>query len=489
MDPNQMYSPLTGNFGTGDNVFGARFGANEVADLMKSIDAGADLAAGGGNSSGFALRPQSLEETLANQTFLDKHVKLWKVIPKSRAFSTVEEYDRLESYGAERLNAFTMEGDLPQGDDASYSRQYSTQKYMGTLRAVSHQMGMVRSIVGDQIAKETQNGTLWLMRAVEKALFFGSSDLVSTQFDGLFKMLQDAITAGAAEPAAMIDKRSSANAGVGSSLTVDDLDGATEFAHTAPNYGSLDTVFYSTTAHRNLGTHLLGDNRAGNRLDVKNNQGGPITPGWSFSKVATMFGDLDMNPDVFLNPVAYTEAQLTAFASGDVNTRPSDPTLTSVTENGGANGGLFGTETGAYKYVVVAVNKFGNSNGTAASTGTVVTGTKSQNVLMTKGSVVPTGWVIYRTPKGVADKFYEIARVKYVAGANQTFTDINTIIAGTSVAFGIELNKNVLDFKQLAPFMRLPLGQIDLRSRWVQMLYGAPVLKSPRRLVIFTNVL
>ena len=482
MDPT-LNSPFLGN---GDGF------TSEAQELIKAINAGSALS-GADAGNGFALIPQSLEQTLVRTTFDDKHVKFWKDIPKEAAFSTVEEYDRLDSYGPERISAFMPEGDLPFADDASYSRQNATVKYMGTLRAVSHPMGLVRSIAGDQIARETQNGTLWLMRQVEKALFFGSSALVPTQFDGLLPQLQAAITAGAADANSLLDRRSTTDAGLGRSLSQFFLDDLAEQAFSAPNFATIDTCYYSTAAHKNLGVDLInGEGQAkgsGIRLDVGNNQGGPIKPGWKFSEVATLFGDIAVNPDVFLNPVGLTEAQLTdaGVAQGDATARPGTPSIGVVAEQN-VTTGLFGSQTGAYKYIVVAVNKSGNSVGSAAATGTVTDGVKSQRLPITKGNNgTPTGYIVYRTAKA-GSTFYEIARIAYSASP-QNWDDINSVIAGTSYAFFLQSSKDVVAYKQLAPFMRVPLATIDLRTRWVQLLYGTPVLKAPRKIIIVKNVL
>ena len=459
----------------------------QIGELLKALNAGSDTAPGGSDPSGYALRPESLERTLAIQTFKDRHVQFWKNIPKEAAFSTVEEYDRLESYGPERLSAFMSEGNLPVGDDASYSRQTVQVKYMGTLRVVSHQMGIVRSIVGDQVAQETRNGTLWLMRQLEKALFFGSSSLVDTQFDGVYELLQAAISSGAADASNLIDRRSSANAGVGTALDGDALDEASELVHSSPNFGTLDCVYYGTGAHRSTGTQLFGTARDRVRLNADAQKGGAVNPGWKFEQFSTLFGDLDMKPNVFLNPTKYTAAELNAaaYASGDVATRAGTPTL-AVAEAG--TDGLFGTETGVYKYIVVAVNSAGNSVGSTAASHTLTGGAKHVAVTITKGAGgTPSGYVVYRSTKGTTN-YYEVARIAY-ATSPQTWNDANERIAGTSIAFAFTTGADVLAYKQLAPFMRIPLATITLQTRWAQILYGAPVLKSPRKIVVWKNVL
>ena len=49
------------------------------------------------------------------------------------------------------------------------------------------------------------------------------------------------------------------------------------------------------------------------------------------------------------------------FQPQNANTRPGDPASVAVAENGAGNSAQFGSQTGAYKYIVVSVNKFGNT--------------------------------------------------------------------------------------------------------------------------------
>lgn len=477
-------SPFLGptNFG---GISEVAHSADDLQDLLKSLTAGHDAAGGGADPSGFALRPESLEASLAVQTYKDKHVKFWKKISKKPAYSTVEEYNRLVSYGSESLSAFMGESALPVADDASYLRKNVLIKYMGTLRAVSHQMGLVRNVDGDRVAAETRNGTMWLMRQIEKALFFGSSSLVDTQFDGIRKLLEDAITAGEADAGNIIDKRTSGDAGLGGELAQDDLDEVAELIHTGPNYGEISDIYYGTGVHRRLGQNLLGSSQ--NRLNVDNHQGGPIKPGFSFSAVSTLFGDVNVEPDVFLQPDAYTEAQLTDAAFAKTSSEGTAPGVVSLGLAEAGTDASFGSQTGVYKYIVVAVNQYGNSVGNAAASQTLTGGTKHIAVTITKGTGTPSGYVVYRTLPGGAT-YYEVARIAYT-GSPQVWNDINANIAGTGVAFALEFTEEVICWKQLAPFTRIPLAQINLSSRWVQVLYGAPELRIPRRVVMWKNLL
>ena len=178
--------------------FGQGFGLaspSQVADLNKALNTGGSAYAGGVDArvDGAALQVESLENSLKVLTYSDQHVKFWKKIAKTPAYNTVEEYNQLLSYGS-NSGGFVPEGVLPETDDSQYRRQASFVKFLGTTREVTHPMTLVRSAHGDVIARENQNGILWLMKQLENALFWGDSSLATpgkegVQFDGLNKLI------------------------------------------------------------------------------------------------------------------------------------------------------------------------------------------------------------------------------------------------------------------------------------------------------------
>jgi hypothetical protein len=79
---------------------------------------------------------------------------------------------------------------------------------------------------GNVIAQETINGTMHLLRILEKAMFKGDSSLSSLQFDGYEKLIEDN-----APSSNIIDLR-------GATLSEDNLTDAGLTIMDAPNYGS-----------------------------------------------------------------------------------------------------------------------------------------------------------------------------------------------------------------------------------------------------------
>jgi hypothetical protein len=117
----------------------------DVDSLNKALEAGQerDPPSVWNPGDGFALRVESLESTLKNVTYRMEHVKFWRNVPKLPAYNTVEEYNRISSYGVNPDAGYIDEGDLPNSDDTTYSRQFSIVKYLGTTRRVTHVMSLV----------------------------------------------------------------------------------------------------------------------------------------------------------------------------------------------------------------------------------------------------------------------------------------------------------------------------------------------------------
>jgi hypothetical protein len=43
-------------------------------------------------------------------------------------------------------------------------------------------------------------------------------------------------------------------------------------------------------------------------------------------------------------------------------------------------------------------------------------------------------------------------------------------------------------FKQLVPFIKIPLAIVDASIRWMQLLYGTPIYSTPRKNVLIKNI-
>ncbi len=465
-----------------EDLLGKGFGQSNVADLFKALDAGHDTAAGGADPTGYALRPESLEDAFKLQTYREEHARLWKRIPKALAFSTVEEYNRLDSYGDVAINPFANEGELPPAEDSSWSRHLELMKFMGSTRVVSDVLRTVRTAHGDPVAREIQNGFNWILRQINHSLYFADEAYNPTEFTGLYNQIVTG-TAGAH----LVDVRN-LTTGVGDHLTDAIIDEASETVFSLGAFGKLTEMFLSTRAHKNFARGILGAAGANVRFEPQYNKGGVVDAGFSMENYTSQFGKIGLQPDVFLNPVAYTEVQLTGtFARGDATLRPATPSFGAPAVS--TTTGRWGTSTGNYRYTMIAVNEFGNSAAPASQVAAIATAADQAALSITWGGGAgnPTGFVIYRSELA-GTLLYEVDRIAAGGASPTAWIDLNDVIANTSKAVAFTMNDQVVTFKQLLPMTKIPLAKIDLRERFALTLWGAPILYSPFKAIAFRNI-
>lgn len=443
----------------------------EVDELSKALSAGYQNPPVSGSN---ALRVESLEQTLRILTFTQAHIQFWRDIPKLPAFSTVEEYNVQTSYGSEG-GMFTRAGELPQVQDASYERRTALVKYVTTQREVDHPTTLVRPAHGNVIAQETQNGGIWILERVERALYTGNSTIISEAWDGIDTQIRNDPTAAAN----IIDLR-------GSILTEDNIEDATN--RVIENYGVPTDLYAAPKALSSMVKQFYPRERFSMPAPVDG------TVGMSVNKVRTQAGLINLKGNIFLRSGKNNSVK-SAPASANSVRAPVAPTLAAANTAGPIAASLFGTaDVGTWRYKVSSVNRFGESAASADATAAVSASGDEITLTITNtadSSDVTTGYNIYRCPvvggaAGTPQYMTQIARVG--AAATTTFVDSNRYLPNTSKAYLKQMNLQALSFRQLAPMMKIPLATIALSIRWAMLLYGMPVVYATRKFVIFDNV-
>ena len=442
-----------------------------VNDLNKALYAGSAINNPGASpGEGFPLRVESLERTLKNTTYRMEHLRLFKAMPKMGASNTVEEHNELSSYGIGE-EGFVAEGQLPEEEDSTYERKYATIKFLGTTRRVSHVATLVKPAHGNLIANETVSGTMWLLRVLERALFFANSELSSLQFDGFEKMILDKAPA-----ANIIDMR-------GQPLDEDTLIDASLTIGDAPNYGIPTHIHMNPKVKADLvksffpkGKYDLGQGAKGDMvgLDLK----GFTSP----------VGDVMYESNTFI-----TDGGGPAAAGGDPAKRPAVPTITTAATTPVDAASLFAADdAGSYIYKITAHTDFGRSAAVAVDAGAIAiaAGDKMTFGVTAAGGPATKWYQLYRTKKGgAAGTERLIARIPNTAGVGElTVNDYNTVLPGTTSAFMWQQNQEAMTWKQLAPLLKIALATTGPEIKWMQLLYGVPVLYMPGRSVLLRNV-
>lgn len=463
------------------------FGAGtdqEIAELSKALEAG--YQTGAGKTGGSALRVESLEASLKVLTYTSSHIKLWKKIPKSPAYSTVEEYNQLINYGGNQ-NPFVQEGELPQATDTSYARRVQLVKFLGTTREVTHQASLVHPAHGDLIALENQSGILWLLEQVERNLFAGDSSLSfdgeAEQWDGLDSLI---------DASSVLDLE-------GNSIQEADMEEAAN--EIIENYGFPTDMFLGTRTMSDLVKTFYPRER----VSLPAPQNGQV--GQSIQTISTQAGVIEFNPDVFIRQTSTPPAAATSPNAPAAPQQIADPTFAGT--DGDHNKGAPTGET-AVNYVATACNRFGESAPSPVQAATVdmeqVAQKDSGNhvvvTVLNAASVgaFPAEYIrIYRSSASLdlttvpADmsSYALIAQVpvsSQAGGGSTVYNDVNLTLPFTSTAYLGELTPSVLTFRQLMPMMKMDLAVLSPAYRWMILLYGTPILFAPKKWIRMINI-
>lgn len=465
--------------------------AAAVQELSKALEAGSTTGretTGLTTASGAPLKVESLEKNLKVLTFSDADIKMWKRIAKSPAFNTVEEYLQLASYGADR-GGFNNEGELPEEEDSTYIRKAELVKFLGVTKSVSHPMTLVRNYIGDQVQREVTNGIQWILRKADKGLFRADSAIVSQEWNGLYT--QHRVNGGYAN----LDAYQKNN-----SLVID-MRGK-RMSEDAIETGCLEIIRNYGFANLLIGPPSILSNFVKNFHDKKliNPSSIQVTAGVMGQRVnsfASQFGEIELDYDIF----SQKSAPVKIGDGATSNKAPAAPSSVGATTPVNVLGQFVAADAGDYIYAVTAKNRHGESAPTQITGGAItVAAGDSVDLQFTAGAgtYAATGFVIYRskvdnTASGsLLYPLFEISTSELAAGydggaAGHVF-DNNRWLPDTEECMLLQSNKDILEFKQLAPLMKMPLAQLSPAERFMVLLYGTPILYQPKKMVRFINV-
>jgi len=458
---------------------GSGFGiapASDVLELKKALEAGYAGAPEGATdvmTGGAALRVQSLEASLKVLTWKEEHLVLWRDIPKTPAYSTVEEYTQLKEYGPEYGGAFTLEGELPAERTSDYIRKAAFVKFLGDTRVVTHPMTVVRTQVGDVVARENINGILWLLKQLDWALVWGNSKLnvggtEYVEFDGLLNMI---------DTANVIDMK-------GQPLSEKAIQDAAQMV--LDNYGVPNALYGSPKVLQDFAKQYLPVERV--FVPVP---GGGFTGGFIINNYQTVAGMISLKGDLFMRKVSPN----TSATHTEAPDAPASVTAVAGTGTDAEWGKTYPNGV-TVKYKVTSCNRKGASAPVESNSYTVAAGalTTPVKVTITLGASLtrsPDYYQVYRSDNG--GPYTLIARIPCATGQNgpngaTDFIDKNIVVANTYMAFLGEMTPDVIEFRQLLPLIKMDLAIISPAIRWMLLLYGVPVIYAPKKWVKIINI-
>ena len=439
----------------------------DITDLHKALSAGQDQNDPGvAPGVGFPLRTESLEATLKNLTYEMDEIKLFKSISKVPASNTVEEFNRLISYGEGGARSFNQgfftEGSLPEEQDSTYERVAVFIKFLGVVGRVTHVANTIRAAHGNVIALETMNKTMELLRNLENALFFGDSSLIPEQWDGLLKLVSD----GA--PDNVIDLR-------GGPLTEEALNDMLLIIR--DNFGAATDAYFGTGAFADLAKQVYDRQRFAYAP-------APGVLGATITAFQGQNGRVNLHDHVFITPGGLSRAA----GLGRADRRPLAPSI-SVAPAAASNPASqwAAGDAGTYIYQVVAGNKYGLSTPLTSAGVAVIAGDRVTFTVVDGGQDT-TFYEISRSTAGGAGATAKLITRVPRSAASQVITDDNGDLPGTSNGFVLMQNQRSFSWAQLLPMTRIPLAAIDTSVRWAQVIYGAIKCYTPTKNVVIKNI-
>lgn len=460
--------------------------AAEIEALNKAITAGyggagkpTDLTYGG------VLQAESLETTLKSVTFDMKNLKLWPAVSVDKAYNLFEQYNRLIAYGSDSA-PYIGEGGAPQEEDSTYVRDGQKIVFFGTRRRVSHQMTLVRVTVGDIVAQQAKEGTMHLLKNVERELYWGhahyqnqttgamtgaDADLPSSSIamSGLLKQLLKGDTDAQQISGDFNGYGTTSSIGqdlAGAVMAQDDIEALAVIA--LENFGSPSELHAEPAVISAFVKQFYPQFRSAPGLAAQ-------TVGYDVSKVQTTAGAIDLKPNLFLRP----RTGVRAVASGT-----NAPAATFTAAGAGAGSGST-FAAGVYQVKVTAVNDSGESAPVASS---AVTLTLGQNIDVTIGSVpanVKT-WKVYVSAPGGAAGSEKFAGNWANTGAG-VYRAAGAKLPGLGEAFLLDMSAENMRFKQLAPLSKINFAIVTTALEFAIVLYGALFVYTPRFNCFFKN--
>ena len=503
-----MFDQIQNGFGAN----GVALGAREVEEMAKALTTGDYGYAGvpGSMSSGSVLMVESLEYTLHSVTWDEKHLRIWPIFPKAEVWNTVHEYNRYTGHGEQYESGGFFDADaqvLPLENNAQFNRQFVKVRYVGCTKAVTHPMTLVRTSVESAVAIEARAGTKWILEQMERQIFMANDDFVvaatgvftgagvpetSLKFDGLGRQILFGDTDATAQylgfagyggnPSVVYNMQ-------GSVPDEEDYEAAPRIM--AENFGMPTHFFMDFKTHADMNRQFQPKERI-TPMGVVNGQAGFV-----LTQFYSSAGVFNIVPSKFLSPkdTPLGTAQSvpgattpTPYTNPATYAAPATPVLTGLAVEADTTSEL---AAGTYSYRISALNNVGESVGSVQQTQVVAA---NQRVILTiaADTAGATYYAMYRAPRNtiVGHKF-----VGFVADSTPTPGGGGVVACeaghkypGLAKAFLLQLMPQEMQWMQLAPLMKMNLAVLAPAIRFMVLIYGMPILYTPRHQLLVTNI-
>ena len=455
----------------GNSVGGSLSDLGDIQELTKALDAGNYNTDVTNLTGGEALRIQSLDTAMKATVQENKHFTLFNKLQQSNATAIVDEYTRQLSIGGFLGGSTNSQMGVVRAAQGEYSREVGLVKFLMTLRQVGYVLNLGNNLASP-IAVEEMNGAKQLLTDAEYLLFYGNAAACPTEFDGIFKQVDDAITAGQMSSDHVVDLNGAAL------KTVEPFSNLNAAVSSYGSWGELTDCFLPIQVQTDLNLHLDPAYRWNS-----NPNGTQLTLGAHVPGIQLTSGVLKTNMDTFLHYddfVAAKPFEVTHSALAVANDAYK-PTLAVNASSSDSASRFTTSRAGNYYWAVAGIGPSGQGQSTVVKTSqtAVAAGKKAVLTITRSTGGAETGYAIYRSRQDGTDAASDLRLVKIIpcAGATTTFTDLNHDIPGACKVpcLNLSTSADAIGWRQFAPMTKIPLpfgvGGIPVIS-WFQMLMG-----------------
>lgn len=494
--PQQMQTLMSGGMANGS------MGGNmaEFEELVKALEAGSQVNGEYTTdvrnlSQGGALGVQSLDTTMKTTIQENQHFTLFNRLAQSNAINIVDEYSRQDHVGGFLGGSTNTQMGVVRAAQGQYKREVGLVKFLMSLRQVGYVLNIGKNIA-EPIAIEERNGALQLLTDANYLLYHGNSEVVDSQFDGVFKQIDDAIQNGEMSEDCRIDM-------AGKPLqSVEPFSKINVAVSSYGSWGRSTDVFLPNSIQNDLNMGLDPAFRW-----MEDGQNMPMIGG-HVPGIRLINGILRTNMDTFIhceeNPMTHPfELSNKTLAANNSILKPS-AAVTSIAA--GKSGVFTAAHAGNYFYAVAGISKSGAGYSQAFVTVTAqsVAAGEVVDIKVTHPSVDDMGGLaLYRGRRGAAagasdqDTLADMRLVKIVkadkSGTTHIFDDNRDIPGTVSVPLlNLDAGADAIGWRQFQPMTKIQLpfgvGGMPVLS-WFQFLFGYLRMTKPKHHGYIKNIL
>lgn len=475
----QQFANMTPVSGSAATLGGSQGGSlDAMGDLKKALEASNYQTDVSTLTGGGALGVQSLDTAMKTTIQENEHFTLFNRLVSTNATNIVDEYTRQTGVGGFLGGSTNSQMGVVRAAQGEYNREVGLVKFLMTLRQVGYVLNIGKNIV-EATAVEERNGALQLLTDANYLLYHGNADASPTEFDGIFKQIDDEIAAGKMSADNVVDL---------DGKKLDSVEAFSKISAAVSRYGSWGRstdLFLPNSVQIDLNTGLDPAYRW--------TPGGGNTPvlGGHVEGIRLQNGVLKTNMDTFIqdeeNPMVYPfEVNFAALAAANVAFKPASITGATASD---AESRFTASRAGNYYYAVEAIGA-GGVGMTALTKSAQVAVSAGQKVTLTitaSGANTETGYRIFRGRQNGTNGTIDFRLMKVVkkAGATTTYVDLNRDIPGTICVPVLNMGQSAdaIGWRQFQPMTKIPLpfgvGGVPVIS-WFQFLFGYLRVTKPK---------